>query len=173
MFLRSGQLAVYETVPTTILNDPLTAARPILLLLKFVRVASQAFDIQRSEETEKSILAEQRKISRQLLPFVTSPVPGTNYSGVFLTGDRPCWILSTDKGAVKIFPSGNSVVHAFTACSVWESKGDFLVYSEEVACLMFFCLCWSALTDALLGSKLDRMDARCSARRTPPNAFCA
>lgn len=133
VFLRSGQLAVYETVPTLITNDPLTPARPTLLLLKFVRVASQAFDIQRPEETEKSILAEQRKISRQLLPFTTSPTPGTTHSGVFLTGDRPCWILSTDKGAIKILPSGHSVVHAFTACSVWESKGDFLLYSEEVS----------------------------------------
>jgi cleavage and polyadenylation specificity factor subunit 1 len=126
-------LAIYQAVPINITDDPLTPARPTLLLVKFVKVASQAFDIQpRAEETEKSILAEQKKISRQILPFVTSPTPGVTFSGAFLTGDKPCWILSTDKGGTRIFPSGNSVVHAFTACSVWESDGDFLLYSEEV-----------------------------------------
>ena len=110
----------------------MTPTRPVLLLVKFVKVASQVFDIQPSDETEKSILAEQKKISRQLIPFFTSPRRGANYSGVFLTGDRPSWILSTDKGGIRIIPSGYSVVHAFTACSIWESKGDFLLYSEEV-----------------------------------------
>ena len=110
----------------------MTPTRPVLLLVKFVKVASRAFDIQVSDETEKSILAEQKKISRQLIPFFTSPRSGTNYSGVFLTGDRPSWILSTDKGGARIIPSGYSVVHAFTACSIWESRGDFLLYSEEV-----------------------------------------
>ena len=110
----------------------MTPTRPVLLPLKFVKVASRAFDIQLSDETEKSILAEQKKISRQLVPFFTSPRRDVNYSGVFLTGDRPSWILSTDKGGIRIIPSGYSVVHAFTACSIWESKGDFLLYSEEV-----------------------------------------
>ena len=110
----------------------MTPTRPVLLLVKFIKVASRAFDIQLSDETEKSILAEQKKISRQLIPFFTSPRHGANYSGVFLAGDRPSWILSTDKGGIRIIPSGYSVVHAFTACSIWESKGDFLLYSEEV-----------------------------------------
>jgi len=110
----------------------MTPTRPVLLLVKFIKVASRAFDIQLPDETEKSILAEQKKISRQLIPFFTSPRRGANYSGVFLAGDRPSWILSTDKGGIRIIPSGYSVVHAFTACSIWESKGDFLLYSEEV-----------------------------------------
>lgn len=78
------------------------------------------------------MLAEQKRISRHLIPFVTSPVPGQSFSGVFLTGDRPSWIIATDKGGIRVHASGHSVVHAFTACSLWESKGDFLLYSEEV-----------------------------------------
>lgn len=93
---------------------------------------SKAFEIQRTEETEKSILAEHKRISRMFIPFVTSPAPGISYSGVFFTGDKPSWIMATDKGGVRIHPSGHVVVHAFTPCSLWESKGDFLVYSEEV-----------------------------------------
>ncbi|KAH9943547.1 CPSF A subunit region-domain-containing protein [Amylocystis lapponica] len=131
VFLRSGLLALYEALPTPPPADPLPPSRTSTLLIKFVKVVSRAFDIQHIEEVEKSVLAEQKRISRLLIPFVTSPAPNQTFSGVFFTGDRPCWILSTDKGGVKVFPSGHSVVHAFTASSVWESKGDFLLYSEE------------------------------------------
>lgn len=123
---------MYEAFPVLPPTDHLPASRTSTLLIKFVKVLSRAFDIQHVEEVEKSVLAEQKRISRLFIPFVTSPTPGQTFSGVFFTGDRPCWILSTDKGGVKIFPSGHSVVHAFTACSVWESKGDFLLYTEEV-----------------------------------------
>ncbi|CAL1708463.1 unnamed protein product [Somion occarium] len=133
VFLRSGHFAIYEAVPsfsTTNETPPLT--RAFTLPVKFVKVLSRAFDIQQHlEEGGKSVLAEQKRISRLLIPFVTSPAPGRSFSGVFFTGDRPCWILSTDKGGVKMHASGHSVVHAFTACSLWESKGDFLLYSEE------------------------------------------
>ncbi|KAF8191243.1 CPSF A subunit region-domain-containing protein [Pholiota molesta] len=102
VFLRSGQLTIFEV-------------------------------IQRQDEGgEKSILAEQKKISRNFVPFVTSPAPGTTYSGVFFTGDRPNWILAGNKSGVQIYPSGHSVVHAFTACSLWDSRGDFLLYTEEL-----------------------------------------
>lgn len=145
MFLRSGQFAIYEAVSSTPPSDEIVPpTRTSTLLLKFVKVLSRNFDIRPSnEEAEKSVLAEQKRISRLLIPFVTSPAPGRTFLGVFFTGDRPCWILSTDKGGVKMHSSGHSVVHAFTACSLWESKGDFLLYSEEVSALkhaVFFLL---------------------------------
>ncbi|KAI0777316.1 CPSF A subunit region-domain-containing protein [Trametes elegans] len=131
VLLRSGQLAIYEAVVTAPPAEPLPSTRSSTLLVKFVKVMSKAFDIQRTEEEQKSVLAEQKRISRLLLPFVTSPAPGHTFSGVFFTGDRPCWILSTDKGGVRVLPSGHKVVHAFTTSSLWESRGDFLLYSEE------------------------------------------
>ncbi|KAI0646665.1 CPSF A subunit region-domain-containing protein [Trametes meyenii] len=131
VLLRSGQLAIYDAVAAAPPAEPLPSARSSTLLVKFVKVLSKAFDITYPEEEQKSVLAEQKRISRLLLPFVTSPAPGQTFSGVFFTGDRPSWIISTDKGGVKLFPSGHSVVHAFTASSLWESRGDFLLYSEE------------------------------------------
>lgn len=130
--MRSGLLAVYEVFPVQPPSDPLPNDRTCTLLVQFVKVVTRAFDIQVPEEQEKSVLAEVKKISRHLIPFVSSPTPGQTFSGVFFTGDRPCWIIATDKGGVKVFPSGHSVVHAFTASSLWESRGDFLLYSEEV-----------------------------------------
>ena len=130
--MRSGLFAIYEAIPSSPPWEETPNTRSTTLFLKFVKVVSRAFDIQQADEVEKTVIAEQKRISRQLIPFVTSPAPGKTFSGVFFTGDRPCWILATDKGGVKIIPSGHSVVHAFTACSLWESKGDFLLYSEEV-----------------------------------------
>ncbi|KAJ6591099.1 CPSF A subunit region-domain-containing protein [Mycena vulgaris] len=131
IFLRSGQLAIYETVPGAASEERPTVTRESTLNLKFVKVLSKSFEIQRSDEAEKSILAEQKRISRQFIPFVTSRPSGQTMSGVFFTGDRPSWILATNKSRVKIHPSGHSVVHAFTPCSLWDSKEDFLLYSEE------------------------------------------
>ncbi|KAF9008327.1 CPSF A subunit region-domain-containing protein [Cyathus striatus] len=130
VFMRSGQLTVYEALPAA--KQPVPAnTRVAFLKIKFVKTASRAFEIQRPEEGERSIIAEQKKIMRLFVPFVTSPAPGVTYSGVFFTGDRPNWILSTDKSGMQIYPSGHAVVHAFTPCSLWESKGDFLLYTEE------------------------------------------
>ena len=126
-------MGIYEAVPVTPPTRPLPSIRSCTLLVNFVKVKSKAFDIQHSDEEQKTVLAEKKRISRLLLPFVSSIMPGRTYSGVFFTGDRPCWIVSTDKGGVRVFPSGHNVVHAFTTCSLWESKADFLLYSEEVS----------------------------------------
>ncbi|KAG6820213.1 hypothetical protein H0H93_003867 [Arthromyces matolae] len=131
VFLRSGQLAVYQTFAGGQGPETPATVRASSLDIKFVKILSKAFEIQRPEEGEKSILAEQKRVLRMFIPFVTTPTPGTTYSGVFFTGDRPSWILSTDKCGLHLYPSGHNVVHAFTSCSLWESKGDFLLYSEE------------------------------------------
>ncbi|KAJ6588439.1 CPSF A subunit region-domain-containing protein [Mycena capillaripes] len=131
VFLRSGQLAIYEAVPGGASEEQPAVLRESTLNLKFVKVLSKSFEIQRPDEADKSIIAEQKRISRQFIPFLTSLPSGHSLSGVFFTGDRPSWILATNKSCVKIHPSGHSVVHAFTACSLWDSKGDFLLYSEE------------------------------------------
>jgi cleavage and polyadenylation specificity factor subunit 1 len=58
--------------------------------------------------------------------------PDVSLAGVFFTGDRPHWILGTDRGGVKLVPCVHPVVHSFTTCSVWDSKSDFLLYTDEV-----------------------------------------
>jgi cleavage and polyadenylation specificity factor subunit 1 len=124
---------LYQVVPAGQPIEPLEKIRPSHLNVQCVKIASIAFEIQRQDDTnEKSIIAEQKRISRTFVPFVTSPSPGITYSGVFFTGDRPNWILASNKSGVQIYPSGHNVVHAFTACSLWESRGDFLLYTEEV-----------------------------------------
>jgi cleavage and polyadenylation specificity factor subunit 1 len=102
-------------------------------------VFSRAFNVQKQEEIEKTILAEQKRISHTFVPFVMSSAPGTSLTGVFLTGDRPSWIVATDKGGLRVIPSGHTVVYSFTASSLWESKSEFLIYSDEV-CMPYYLL---------------------------------
>ncbi|KAF9031687.1 hypothetical protein BDZ89DRAFT_948625 [Hymenopellis radicata] len=131
VFLRCGQMAIYQLLPAGSALEPPATPRPATLNIKFVKVLSKAFEIQRPDETEKSIIAEQKRISRSFIPFNTTRTSGATYTGVFFTGDNPSWIISSDKGGVQLYPSGHGVVHAFTPCSLWDSKGDFLLYSEE------------------------------------------
>jgi cleavage and polyadenylation specificity factor subunit 1 len=132
-------MAIYEALPapasTEQADPPLPNPRTAFLKVKFHKVVSKTFEIQRVEETEKTVLAEHKRISRTFVPFVTSPNMECTLAGVFFTGDRPCWIIATDKGGLRVVPSGHTVVYAFTACSLWESKGDFLLYSDEVCVL--------------------------------------
>lgn len=126
-------MAVYQILPAGSAPDPnSTAQRSTTLKIKFVKVLSKSFEVKRNDETEKGMLAEQKRISRSFIPFNTTRASGQSFTGVFFTGENPSWILSSDKGGVQIYPSGHGVVHAFTPCSLWDSKGDFLLYSEEV-----------------------------------------
>ncbi|ESK98097.1 cleavage and polyadenylation specific protein [Moniliophthora roreri MCA 2997] len=133
VLLRSGHMAVYQTVPagsTSLLESP-AAPRSAHVAIKFVKVLARFFEISRPEESAQGILAEQKRIIRNFTPFTTMCTSGTTFSGVFFTGDNPSWVLGTDKGGVRLFPSGHTVVHAFTPCSLWGSKAEFLVYSDE------------------------------------------
>jgi len=165
VFLRCGQLTVYEICPLT---GPLPLqphqepsseksrevekTRSTHLDLVFVKVSSIAFEIHRQDENEKSILAEHKRIFRTFVPFVTTPEPGVTYSGVFLTGDRPNWILAGNQSGLQIYPSGHSVVHAFTPCSLWESKAEFLMYTEEVCAFLVLLAKTLLLSDFFLGA---------------------
>ncbi|KAG7097937.1 hypothetical protein E1B28_005248 [Marasmius oreades] len=132
VLLRSGHSAVYQLLPAEPFLDPSITPRAFYVNIKFVKILAKKFEISRPEEGAQGIIAEQKRIIRQFVPFVTKPAHGTSkFSGVFLTGENPSWILSTDKGGIRLFPSGHAVVHAFTLCSMWESRGDFMVYSDE------------------------------------------
>ncbi|KIY51579.1 hypothetical protein FISHEDRAFT_56503 [Fistulina hepatica ATCC 64428] len=132
VLLRTGQMAIYEAVQDlSSVSEPLAAVRDSTLKIKFVKTSSKAYEFQKPEESERSIITEQKKISRVFIPFTTRHPSGAVYSGVFFTGDNPHWILSTDKAGVQIYPSEHSVVYSFAPCSIWETSNDFLLYTEQ------------------------------------------
>jgi cleavage and polyadenylation specificity factor subunit 1 len=65
VLLRSGQMAIYEALASV---GPTSPTRGCSLAVKFVKVASQAFDIHKPDESEKSVIAEQRRISHMFIP---------------------------------------------------------------------------------------------------------
>lgn len=132
VLMRSGQMVVYQAVACDNPEWPDETSRNASLRLRFVKLASQYFEPRQNESVERSLINEQRRIVRQLIPFQTSPSPDVTLHGVFFTGDQPRWIISTAKGGVKFHSCNYAVVNAFTPCSVWESKGDFLMYTDEV-----------------------------------------
>ncbi|KAH6906075.1 hypothetical protein BKA70DRAFT_1106800 [Coprinopsis sp. MPI-PUGE-AT-0042] len=103
-------------------TTPPPPRRAQTLNIKFVKMSFMAFEIHRPEEGESGgskVLAEVKRVHRTFVPFVThlrtshpsggaSGVEQITYSGVFFTGDRPNWILGTDKGGIQTFPSAGS-----------------------------------------------------------------
>lgn len=58
-------------------------------------------------------------------------------TGVFVTGDEPTWIIATDKDGLKAHPAAWQSVNSLTSCSVWDSKSDFLMHTDEVRWIFF------------------------------------
>lgn len=141
VYLRSGHLAVYQILASAAPSSQTNVqSRSTVLPIKMIRIVSRAFGapLKTEDNTNKPIaLGEQRRAQRSLVPFTTRPSPDSDIiRGVFFTGDQPCWIIRSARAGVRIHPSGHNVVHAFTACSLWDSEGDFLMYTDEGPCLL-------------------------------------
>ena len=132
--LRCGQLAMYQAVPNERLDWPESTSRPNSLQISFAKMRTELFEARQTNPTAKSsILAEQRRALRTFIPFSTSPSPESTLHGVFVTGDQPCWILATDKDGLRVHSCGFQAVNSFTSCSIWNSRGDFLMHTDEVS----------------------------------------
>lgn len=99
------------------------------LLIQFTKILSKSLDS--FDDLEQGASHENKRIQRRLIPFKTQSKSHDSLNGVFFTGDRPHWIIDTNRGGIRLFPSGHPVVHAFTTCSIWGSKSDFLLYTDE------------------------------------------
>jgi cleavage and polyadenylation specificity factor subunit 1 len=130
IYLRCSQLAIYRinSIPAPITFPP---NRESLLLIQFTKMLSR--HLESFEEAEQGTMLEIKRVQRRLVPFVTASKANATLSGLFFTGDRPHWIVGTDTSGVKLVPCSHSVVHSFTTCSVWDSKSDFLLYTDEVS----------------------------------------
>jgi cleavage and polyadenylation specificity factor subunit 1 len=120
MLLRCGQVLVYRIVATSSMF--IEGTRESTLQIAFVRVLSTLLEPAPLELLDKRGAPAQR----HLIPFTAA------LSGVFLTGNRPIWICATNQSPVRITPAASTVVHAFAACSVWGSRTEFLVHTDEV-----------------------------------------
>ncbi|EJD05583.1 cleavage factor protein [Fomitiporia mediterranea MF3/22] len=132
VMLRCGQLAIYQAVAVDKDDFPESTVRTSTLKIKFIKMGTRSFEPRQLEPAEKSsVIAEQRRALRSLVPFIVSPNSEKRVSGVFVTGDEPCWIVATDKDGLKIHSCSFQTVNSFTSCSVWDSKCDFLMHTDE------------------------------------------
>ncbi|THH10614.1 hypothetical protein EW145_g1206 [Phellinidium pouzarii] len=137
VLLRCGQMAIYQATAIEKPDWPVSTSRTATLQLNFVKRGYRTFEPRPTEVTEKSsLISEQRRALRSLISFTTSPTPESALSGVFVTGDQPIWIIGTDKEGLRIHSCGYQVVNSFTACSIWDSRGDFLMHTDEGPCLL-------------------------------------
>ncbi|GJJ10703.1 hypothetical protein Clacol_004930 [Clathrus columnatus] len=133
IYLRCAQLAIYKIHATSVPIE-FPSHRESSLLIQCTKILSKSLDS--FDEAEQAASHESKRIQRRLIPFKTQTNSLRSLDGVFFTGDRPHWIIGTNRGGIVLFPSGHPVVHAFTTCSIWGSKNDFLLYTDEGPCLI-------------------------------------
>jgi cleavage and polyadenylation specificity factor subunit 1 len=109
------------------------------LLVRFAHQFTRIYDVHRPtpEELARPVLPDSRRAPYILVPFSTTTaasaaLPSTTLAGVFLTGDRPSWILRSDHGGIVIHAAAHSNVQSFTPCSLWGSRSAFLLYADDV-----------------------------------------
>ena len=137
VLLRTGELTIYQAISSSDTEWPENTTRSVTLQVRFAKITSRAFEPRQTEVTipDRPSITEQRRVLRQLVPFQTSPSPEVTLNGVFFTGEQPCWIVGSAKDGVKIHTCSYTIVHSFTACSLWDSKADFLMCTDEVRIL--------------------------------------
>lgn len=99
--------------------------------MQFIKTYGNKLDVSSSEENLLGQGADKRQTTRHLITFSTF-YSGRTLSGVFLTGEKPLWFLKGDVTSLLCLPCEFAVVHAFTACSIWDGQSSFLMNTDEV-----------------------------------------
>ncbi|KAG9306400.1 hypothetical protein G9A89_018283 [Geosiphon pyriformis] len=87
----------------------------------------------KNNDPEKKIFAISEARQSQLIPFTNI----SGYSGVFVTGDRPAWLICSGKSYLRIHPmSGDGVIKCFTQFHNINCHHGFLYSNKEEICRM-------------------------------------
>ncbi|KAF9078133.1 CPSF A subunit region-domain-containing protein [Rhodocollybia butyracea] len=133
VLLRSGQLAVYKIIPAA---APTSNPQP---------TTADSTTSPTSQTPSTSLNSQRAHLCVAFVKVLTKTFElsgaglsaGTSGGGV--GSNESSWILCTDHGGVHLYPSGYSVVHAFTPVCSGSSTGEswgggcdeFLLYSDE------------------------------------------
>jgi cleavage and polyadenylation specificity factor subunit 1 len=111
----SGRLNVYEALPRFTLDTASQSRRS--LAVRFKKVYNQSLPIPATS-----------KLPYTLIPF--SKIEGQ--TGVFITGERPQWIMSTDAHPLKAYGLKQSAV-AFARTTHLGGTGEYFIKIEDVS----------------------------------------
>lgn len=127
-------------------NIGTTSPRPHLLALHTsgrlnIYEAIPRFTLDTASQSRRSLAVRFRKVHTQLLPSPLKPklsytlVPFANiegHTGVFITGEKPFWILSSDAHPLKAYPLKQSA-HAFGRTTHLGGTGEYFIRIEDVS----------------------------------------
>lgn len=126
--MKNGALAVYEAFPSI---SAATVSRPSSLAVRFVKTVTRRLPIvvrARAKAGDNSIPPPKR----ELVEFES--IDG--YSGAFLTGEDPLWILASDHGPVRLFDHAEKGIYGFSKLSSNADGKEYVTQSRTVSHLI-------------------------------------
>lgn len=123
ILLTNGSLAVYEAFSSTSAPVP-SSTRNATLGVRFVKVLNRRLSIpvvRRSKVVDAIPPA-----AREFVPFHDL----ASFSGAFITGEDPLWLLATDHGPARLFDHSDRSIYGFTLDS---GIGQYLIQSKTVS----------------------------------------
>ncbi|KAM0749012.1 hypothetical protein T439DRAFT_382097 [Meredithblackwellia eburnea MCA 4105] len=121
ILLTNGSLAVYEGHSSV--SAASSATRPEGSLgLRFVKVC-----IKRLPPPRRRVAGSPEPAKREFVPFAC--VDG--YSGVFVTGEDPMWVLAADHGQANIYEHSVKGVYSFSEFTFEDEGAGYIVQTRE------------------------------------------
>ena len=127
ILLKNGALAVYEAFPS--ISAAASATRPATLGVRFVKVLTKR--LPNPPPRRRGAAPEDfPPAKRELVPF--NDLNG--YTGVFVTGEEPAWLVAADHGPAQLYDHGEKGVYSFSPVAFEAGDGiDFVVQSKQGA----------------------------------------
>lgn len=119
--MSNGSLAAYEAFPST--SAPATLSRRATLGVRFVKVATRRLSVPVIRRGK--VVDDLPPPRRDLIPFENL----ASYSGAFITGEDPIWLIASDHGPIHLYDHSDKSVYGFSAAA---TVGECLIQSKSV-----------------------------------------
>lgn len=128
ILLTNGALAVYEAFPS--ISAAASSTRPATLAFRFVKVLTRRLPVP-PPRRRNAAPEDFPPARRELVPFAGLG----GYSGAFVTGEEPYWLVAADHGPAQLYEHAEKGVYAFA--KVEGAQGaeadEFVVQSKQGA----------------------------------------
>ncbi|ORX39210.1 cleavage and polyadenylation specific protein [Kockovaella imperatae] len=102
--------------------------------------AQPRFTVDSSLQSRRSLAVRFRRVHTQVLPPTSTLVPFTNiegYTGLFITGEKPHWVLSSDAHPIRSFGLKQAAV-AFGKTTHLGGTGEYFMRIEDGSFICYF-----------------------------------
>ncbi|KAI5476013.1 cleavage and polyadenylation specificity factor subunit 1 [Pseudohyphozyma bogoriensis] len=138
ILLSNGSFAAYEAIPS--ISAAATSSRPESLGVRFVKTVTKRLPTLIARRPKRGAVDQDvlEPPRREFVPF--TGIQG--YTGAFVTGEDPFWILASDHGPAHIYDHGEKAIYGFSKNGFAETAfgtagADYVVQSKaDVAVAM-------------------------------------